>query len=499
MRSTQMMLCWGLPLNDTEARSLKVSGAPSTHPSLPSILVSSIAVQPEDLHRLLVRLCMQPLPQLPELAPPKSGQFQLKGIHFADLSARIILDQQNGSLQLSGNDHQTGWKLMNCATNAVAYELINNATDLELADGSQIHAESIFPVQLASRWLCRIDRWLWWLHEKVRFWIGSSTEATLSPARNLQVINGSDFWSGIHIPGWESVPSVTLLNNASNERFNKSVTVVVEALGDVDWARNRLPNVATILRAALGLPVPSFFLGVDDQGAVCAAISWAPNPADRNWSLMPLSCIGSHNLLVPSDYGTRLVWIAPLLTHLMEDSFRPVNRTIAALELFRLSLSEEVGHDQLAKIARAIRVLVRRNHTQSDLADYLTPESCWDRVHAFAQARRIIMPDGSKEAFCLAHQLALIGDYGLYEQKYGKPDIEDHNRLLRAVETLRTTFASLLVGLIGYHGPISWRLSNDRLKIELHQATQAAEGGDCNSDEILASKRFFARYDNSIS
>lgn len=475
-----------------------MSDTTSAHRALPQTSANLVSVLPEGLNRLLVNLCCDPLPQLPTLAKLSCGQFQFRGVQHADLTAQLTLDQQSGSIQLSGGDQRVGWSLVSRVASEPAYDLINDSMDLELLDGSQLHAESVIPAQIAGRWQCRLDRWLWWIREDVRYWIGTSIGATLPRAKNLHVAKGSDFWPGIHIPGRESIPSITLLERISSEN-SRSVTIVVASRGDVVWARCTLPGVATVLRASLGLPTPSFFLGVDNEGVVCAATSWAPNPDDLKWLPMPLSCVGADSLLAPSGYGGGLVWIAPLLTHLMDDLFSPVNKTIDALDLFRLALSESVMHDQLAKIARAIRVLVRRNHAHSDVADYLESDSFWNQLSTFTQMKHIIIPNGSKEALHLAYELALVGDCGLHEFKYSKPDIEDHNRLLRAIETLRTTFASLLAGLIGYKGPVSLRVSGDQSKIDLHQPNRVDVGDVSTPDEHLARKRFCAGDEVPIS
>lgn len=90
-----------------------------------------------------------------------------------------------------------------------------------------------------------------------------------------------------------------------------------------------------------------------------------------------------------------------------------------------------------------------------------------------------------------------MGDYGLSEPRYGRPDQTDHHRLFQAIETLRAAFASLLAGVIKYHGPVSLRLSDDRRKIDLHYPLQISTSHDSANDKVVAAKLFHASHEDS--
>lgn len=418
---------------------------------------------------------------------PEQGDLRLQLKLQPEGDIQVVGDSQDAPPEKADDDHlilQT-----------------RHQADFDLADGSRIYAamssvtnqsHSVGISGWTKQWRGYLSQWYWWRSEAVRYWVGSS-EASLSwPMLNLRLQGSFGMGMGLHVPG---SPSVTIVRRPSSDTSADPLpaAVVIEAVIGTDEARARLFDLSTILQSAMGIPMPQIFYGYDDNAEICAAIQVNHGTVKlHDLTQAAIECTFIPNCHGDSrKFGSR-VWMSPLLQRLRSSLGRRAYSIRESLTYFRLILEEPVFPHQIAKLGTALRILLYSEGVLRN-DDYVDPARVWVGLRAFASNRGIQLPEGTQDALDLSHRMALLGERGVFPRR---TEVQlDLKRGLQALETLRTAYASLIAGVVGYTGPIFQGLAPDRSSSLVHYPLQRPDPAEVAADEAAAQERFVARVD----
>ncbi len=376
---------------------------------------------------------------------------------------------------------------------------IRDQAHLDLADGSQLNGEmfgitsrrSVSDGSSTTRtWKGILSSWYWWKKEEVRYWVALSEAYFPRTSWNLdiEIIDARHYSDNIHITG---TPSLTLVktDNQQEKKNNKSAAaIVIESMHYGSDDKSHLLQMSIVLQAVCSVPIPKMFYGYNEAGEICAALQIGHYSAEVH----DLGVPGAPCHFIPCLYADsvkdRHVWLVPFLRRLRSDVQRRVSQTMESLNVFRLATEEPIFEFRIDKLGKVIRMLL---HSEGALRhdDYLNPSRVSAALRAFAKTRGIQLPAGAEEALELSHRLALLGARGASPNR-----LESSLDLSRmaAVNILRTAYASLIAGLVGYTGPLFLRIHPDRTTSELHYARRQPDPDDAQWDQAAAQERFEA-------
>ena len=177
---------------------------------------------------------------------------------------------------------------------------------------------------------------------------------------------------------------------------------------------------------------------------------------------------------------------------LRTDAQRRVSQTMDSLGFFRWVTEEPMHEFQIAKLGTTIRILL---HSEGVLRhdDYLNPARVSQVLRSFARTRGVRLPAGTEAALELSHRLALLGGRGVEPSRlFSSLDLPQADEARRV---LRTAYASLIAGLLGYTGPLFWKMDAARSGSEVHHALLHPNPADERLDQAAAEERFVASED----
>lgn len=376
---------------------------------------------------------------------------------------------------------------------------IRDQAHLDLADGSQLYGEMFgqtFKHMLigingfSSSWKGILSSWYWWKKEEVRYWVALSEAYFPFNVRNLEIVKKKGCYSGgVHIPG---TPSLTLvkMDDQQERKNNKSAAaIVIESMHYGSDDKSYLLQMSIVLQAVCSVPIPKIFYGYNEAGEICAAL----HVEHYSSEVHDLGVPGSPCHFIPCLYADsvkdRHVWLVPFLRRLRSDVQRRVSQTMESLNVFRLATEEPIFEFRIDQLGKVIRMLL---HSEGALRhdDYLNPSRVSAALRAFAKTRAIQLPAGAEEALELSHRLALLGNRGASPNRLESS--LDLSRMADAVNVLRTAYASLIAGLVGYTGPLFLRIHPDRTTSELHYARRQPDPDDAQWDQAAAQEHFEA-------
>lgn len=336
-------------------------------------------------------------------------------------------------------------------------------THLDLQDGSTIYAHGAGSFGMGARWWCELSGWHWTAPENtggsVRYWVGLLEDSSLEfPWMNLGVTtNNSVGLRGLHVDG---TPSLTLLLIDKRERSDSQrskIAVVVQASEFEQDIERNLYRATNLLAAVTGISEPPMFYGYDDELILRACCARGRKESDRHTYWLPVLPLAADR------HRSDLRWPVPFLRCLRDKVFAKPTRDglHEALVWFRFVLEEPYWEGQLAKIGVALRMLLLWSNGIST-AELLDPERVNQAMQRLAERHGLALPEGASAAVALSYRVALLGDRGVPPFWDNAQSFLAEGQWIQVQDTLRTTFATLLAGLIKYYGPVVGRLHTIR-------------------------------------
>lgn len=451
------------------------------------------------LSRLVVRLCRGELqPSLP-LADSVKGHFAQE---VPDLRLQLQLRDDGCITATAINQPDVSVR----ESNDGFIRPIRDQAELELADGSHLYGE-MFGITSESMkigkhttersWRGRLSSWYWWKQEEVRYWVARSHAYFPRPNWNLAIeYRYGDRHGGsmghFHLAGTPSVTVVSINSDHKKGDQGEPSAIVIESLHHGHDDKQMLWQLCVMLQSVLSIPMPTIFYGYNDQAVLCAALQMSHTGSKVQHLAVP----GAPCNFVPCLSGDSLkehrVWMVPFLHRLRTDAQRRASQTMDSLGFFRWVTEEPVYEFQIEKLGKAIRILL---HSEGVLRhdDYLSPARVSQVLRSFAKTRGVRLPAGTEAALELSHRLALLGGRGVEPSRLSSSlDIRQADEARRI---LRTAYASLIAGLLGYTGPLFWKMDAARSGSEVHHALLHPNPADERLDQAAAEERFVASED----
>lgn len=382
---------------------------------------------------------------------------------------------------------------------------IRDQAELYLADGSHLNAEmswatlqhlSIGAEGSTNKWNGWLSRWYWWKKEDARYWVGLSSASISFSTVNLRICGSFGMGMGLHIPG---VPSLTLVRQPgpADKTGRAPFAIVIEALKQNSDDKPLIVKLCVILQSVLSIPIPQTFYGYNDRAEICAAMQVHHGRQQVDDIALPgAACNFIPSLRIDALQSSGRVWMAPFLQKLRTDAQKRVSQTMDSMSFFRWVTEEPIMEFQIDKLGKAIRILL---HSEGVLRndDYLNPSRVFAVLRTFAKTRGIRLPEGTQDALDLSHRLALLGSRGVSPRRLESS--LDFPRAAEAMATLRTAYASLVAGLIGYTGPLFKGLTPDRSASLVHSPLLQPDPVAVAWDEAAAQERFEATESEQLS
>lgn len=377
------------------------------------------------------------------------------------------------------------------------YLPVRDQADFTLNDQSHINAE-IATINFESHsvsaefgisqeWRGLLTNWYWWKHEEVRYWVAFSNKHLSTPLLNLQLTDMFRSRIGIHIPDPHSLSMVNIHNKDS------SLAILIEADPQIIDVRSLLTQQAILLQSVFGISVPTVFYGYDDRLSICAAIQIGHGSAKIFDIGHPFDfCSFIPSLRADASQFRGKAWMVPFVRRIRNEFRKRFSSILDSLSAFRWVTEESILDFQIEKLAKAIRILLLSEGSLRN-QDYLDPTKVARSLKSLAHRLSIQLPKETDEALSLAHRMALIGPRGVSPVRMEA--FLDMNRSFDVLSTLRTAYASLIAGIIGYTGPIFKGLAPDRSSSLVHQPLLHPDPKAVAEDEAMASERFVAQID----
>lgn len=454
---------------------------------------------PPLLSRLVVRLCRGKLQPSLTLADSVKGYFAQE---VPDLRLQLQLRDDGSITATAINQPDVPVRERNDGF----IRPIRDQAELELADGSHLYGE-MFGITseehkvdghtLERSWHGTLRSWYWWKQEEVRYWVARSHAYFPRPIWNLDIeYRYGDRHGGsighFHLAGTPSVTVVSINSDHKKGDQGEPAAIVIESLHHGHDDKQMLKQLCVMLQSVLSIPMPTIFYGYNDQAVLCAALQIS-HPGSK---VQHLAVPGAPCNFIPCLSGDSLkehrVWMAPFLHRLRTDAQRRVSQTMDSLGFFRWVTEEPVFEFQIEKLGKAIRILL---HSEGVLRhdDYLSPARVSQVLRSFAKTRGVRLPAGTEAALELSHRLALLGGRGVEPSRLSSSlDVRQADEARRV---LRTAYASLIAGLLGYTGPLFWKMDAARSGSEVHHALLHPNPADERLDQAAAEERFVVSED----